>query len=70
MLDLLLLFDPNLQIKFDSKIDIIFWVFAISIIADMYSNIDLDNVKQEHNFYKDNLNKYIVENSRLFIVIN
>lgn len=45
MLDLLLLFDFNLQVKFDLKIDIIFWVFAISIITDIYSNMDSDNIK-------------------------
>lgn len=70
MLALLSLSDPDLQTKLDPEIDITLWAFAISIIVDMRSNVNLDVIKQDQGFRVDNLNECTVEDSRLFTALD
>lgn len=70
MLTLSSLSDPDLRTELDPETDTSSCAFAISIIAGMRSDVDLDDVKQALGCRGNNLNECIIENSRLFAAVD
>lgn len=70
MLALSSLSDPDLRTELDPETDTSSCAFAVSIIANMRSDVDPDDVKQALGCRGNNLNECSVENSRLFAAVD